>query len=109
MYYIDKKYYQRYYHYMTYYSTVTSKGQMTLPADVRAKLNIKPGQRVAINVNNRGEAVIEPQVDLEALRRRTRAELAAQGITPQELHKRLDAYQNGDGFTAAVMEKYGQR
>ena len=94
---------------MTYYSTMTSKGQITLPADVRQKLNIKPGQRVAINVNKRGEAVIEPQVDLEDLRRRTREELAAQGTSLDELRKRLEHYQNGDGIAAAVREEYGKR
>ena len=35
-------------------STVTSKGQITIPADVRAKLGLRPGSRLAFIPNKKG-------------------------------------------------------
>jgi antitoxin PrlF len=35
--------------------TVTSKGQMTLPAGVRGALGIEAGDRLALTVNDKGE------------------------------------------------------
>lgn len=93
---------------MTYYSTVTSKGQMTLPADIRAKLHVKPGQRVAIRMNERGEAVIEPAMTVQELRQKAYDSLARRGITADQVREMAEGYQSGDGMTAAVSEKYGQ-
>ena len=109
MYYIDKKYYIWYIHYMTYYSTVTSKGQMTLPADIREKLHIKPGQRVAIRLNNQGEAVIEPAMGVQELRQKAYESLAKRGIGADQVREMALNYKNGYGFEAAVKEKYGKR
>jgi antitoxin PrlF len=39
-------------------SKVTSKGQATIPADVRARLGIKPGDSVEFTVNDAGEMVV---------------------------------------------------
>lgn len=94
---------------MTYYSTITSKGQMTLPADIRSKLHIEPGQRVAIHMNEQGEAVIKPIVSLEELRKKTYASLRARGITDDMVREMALGYKNGDGMAAAVDEEYGQR
>lgn len=94
---------------MTYYSTVTSKGQMTLPADIRAKLHIKPGQKVAIHLNERGEAVIEPTLSLHELRQETYASLRSRGVTDGQVREMALGYKNGEGLAAAVEEKYGQR
>jgi AbrB family looped-hinge helix DNA binding protein len=44
-----------------YVATVTSKGQMTLPADVRRRLGIDPGDRVAIVLDDeRRQAMLRP-------------------------------------------------
>lgn len=94
---------------MMYYSTITSKGQMTLPADIREKLHIKPGQRVAIRLNDRGEAVIEPTLSLQELRSKTYASLKERGITEAQVREMALGYEAGDGLAAAVEEKYGQR
>lgn len=94
---------------MTYYSTVTSKRQLTLPADIRAKLHIKPGQKVAIHLNEQGEAVIAPTQSLEELRKKTYESLHAQGITEHQVREMARNYKNGDGLTAALEEEYGQR
>lgn len=94
---------------MTYYSTITSKGQLTLPADIRAKLHIKPGQRVAIHLNERGEAVIGPTLSLQELRARTYASLQQRGITEEQVREMAENYKNGDGFAAEVEARYGKR
>lgn len=50
-----------------YTSTVTQKGQATIPAPIRAKLGIKPGQRIIFD--DMGDKVsIVPEIDISALR-----------------------------------------
>jgi antitoxin PrlF len=50
-------------------TTVTSKGQVTIPKAVRDALNIKPGTKVVIESSGKGEAIlrkvrpIEPRPD----------------------------------------------
>lgn len=50
-----------------YTSTVTQKGQATIPAPIRKKLGIKPGQKILFEVTN-GEVSISPEVDVSSLR-----------------------------------------
>lgn len=42
-------------------ATITSKGQMTLPKDVRDKLGLKKGDRVDVRARDDGTAVIVPR------------------------------------------------
>ncbi|WP_420236548.1 AbrB/MazE/SpoVT family DNA-binding domain-containing protein [Telmatobacter bradus] len=42
------------------YSTVSSKGQLVIPAAIREKLGIHPGTRVAMKVEG-GQIVLNPQ------------------------------------------------
>lgn len=94
---------------MTYYSTITSKGQLTLPADIRAKLHIKPGQKVAIHLNEKGEAVIEPTVTIEELRKKAWQSLHDRGLTDDQVREIGRRYKSGDGQIAAIEEEYGLR
>jgi antitoxin PrlF len=51
-------------------SRITSKGQATIPAVVRRKLSLRPGDRVIFEESERGEIVVhkaEP-LDIEFLR-----------------------------------------
>lgn len=48
-------------------TTLTSKGQITLPKEVREQLGLKPGDRVEIYVDQDGRAVIERTLSLEEL------------------------------------------
>ena len=52
---------------MSYLATVTSKGQMTLPAKLRSELGINPGDRVELTLTGDG-----------AVRLRTRARSCAE-------------------------------
>ncbi len=40
-------------------STVTSKGQVTLPKPLRDRLGLKPGSKVDFQINNAGEVVVK--------------------------------------------------
>lgn len=50
-------------------TTLTSKGQITLPKEVREQLGLKSGDRVEIYVDHDGRAVIERTLTLEELAR----------------------------------------
>lgn len=66
---------------MTYSSTVTSKGTITLPADVRKALNITPGQQVDIEFIEAGNKLtIKIPLTIEEVRSRNQAHLRKMGI-----------------------------
>jgi antitoxin PrlF len=51
----------------TYYATLTSKGQVTVPVEVRRRLGLKPNEKIAFTVED-GRAHIEPlEFDLESV------------------------------------------
>jgi AbrB family looped-hinge helix DNA binding protein len=50
-------------------ATLTSKGQITIPKEVRDHLGIEPGDRVSFNIGSGGDVTVEPEtVDLRSLR-----------------------------------------
>jgi len=51
------------------YATVTSKGQLTLPVELRRELGIEPGQTVGFRRTG-SQVVLEPAADVDALRSR---------------------------------------
>lgn len=60
------------------YTTITSKGQITLPVEARRALGLRPGQKVAVRVDG-DHLVIDPPADLASLRSRLREEAEAAG------------------------------
>jgi antitoxin PrlF len=48
-------------------ATITSKGQITIPKEVRDRLGLKPGDHVEIYLEPDGRAVIERTIKLEEL------------------------------------------
>ena len=48
-------------------ATLTSKGQMTIPKEIRDKLELKPGDRVELNVLPDGRVLMTPTVPLASL------------------------------------------
>jgi AbrB family looped-hinge helix DNA binding protein len=93
---------------MTYFTTMTSKGQITLPVAIRRKLDFKPGQRIEVNLNNKKQATIEAPTSLLDVGLRARADIKSQGWTDKKLAAFLESYKNGDGFEASLKEKNGQ-
>lgn len=71
---------------MTSYATITSKGQLTLPVEVRRALGLQAGQRVAITVED-DRLILEPPASLDALRARLREEATAAGTWGAGRHR----------------------
>lgn len=44
-------------------TTMTSKGQVTIPKRVRDRLGLKPGSKVEFDVNEAGEVIVRPAND----------------------------------------------
>lgn len=53
---------------MQFASTVTQKGQATIPVAIRRKLGIKLNTKIVFEINNKNEAVIKPVVDFFSLK-----------------------------------------
>lgn len=65
--------------YMTHlYATITSKGQITLPAAARRALGLHEGQRVGIRIEG-DSLVIDRPGDIESVREEIRQEATTRG------------------------------
>jgi AbrB family looped-hinge helix DNA binding protein len=82
------------------YITLTEKGQITVPVDIRRTLNLLPGKKLNIAVRG-DEIVIQKPVVLEDVRRLLQAEMEKQGTV------RLQA-ESGAGWAADVEERFGE-
>lgn len=80
------------------YTTITSKGQITLPASARRALGLRPGQKVAVQVEG-DRLVIEGSDDIDTVRRLLRAEAEEQGTWGTVPH-------SGDGWAAHVRDRH---
>lgn len=60
------------------YATITSKGQITLPAAARRALGLHQGQRVGIRIEGDSLVIDRPR-DLQALRAQIREEAEERG------------------------------
>jgi AbrB family looped-hinge helix DNA binding protein len=51
----------------TYYATLTTKGQVTVPVEIRRSLGLKPNEKIAFTIED-GRVQIEPlEFDLESV------------------------------------------
>lgn len=62
----------------TLYATITSKGQITLPVAVRRTLDLKPGQKLSVRVEN-NSVVLDAPSALESVRTRLQEEAKKSG------------------------------
>ncbi|WP_420597333.1 AbrB/MazE/SpoVT family DNA-binding domain-containing protein [Deinococcus sp.] len=46
-------------------TTLTSKGQITLPAEIRRQLRLKQGSKIDVVVNDAGQIVMTPAAEAE--------------------------------------------
>lgn len=81
---------------MATYTTITSKGQITLPVEVRRALNLRPGQKVSVRIEG-NRAVIDSPQDITTLRAHLRAEAEAAGTWGT-------VPQSGEGWAARADE-----
>jgi len=72
---------------------LTSKGQITVPKEVRKVLGLETGDRLAFRIRGDGTVVVEPEtVDLMSLRGSVRT--AVKGVTVEAMD---DAIRKGHG------------
>lgn len=94
---------------MTHTATISSKGQITLPAEFRRQLKLKEGDKITI-VKRANSIEIRPSTynqELEELRKRAEAHMKKNGIWGmpwEEVHKRAD-----EARTEYYRKKYGPR
>lgn len=67
---------------MTHFTTTTSKGQVTLSADFRKQLGIKPGIKLATVINERGNIEIIRPVSLGEVRRQNQEFMRKNKVGP---------------------------
>lgn len=83
-----------------YTTTLTSQGTVTLPAALRSKYNLAPGDTLVVSDN--GNIIISKPLTFAQIRARNKAHLGPSANSPV-------SYKSGDGFTAHVQEKYGKK
>lgn len=91
---------------MTYQTTMTSKGQVTIPADIRRKLGLKPGQSIQFEFRG-DEAVVKAQTwqaDLDKLQKKLATHMKKHGITPLSNTELDDAINKAAEM--AALERY---
>jgi antitoxin PrlF len=69
-------------------STVTSKGQTTIPQKVRKALNVKPRQRIAWEIKPDGTALVRPEASALALFGSLKSKKAFPGIKAEQQNTR---------------------
>jgi bifunctional DNA-binding transcriptional regulator/antitoxin component of YhaV-PrlF toxin-antitoxin module len=84
---------------MTKYTTMTEKGEITLPMEMRRALSLEPGKK--LNIVLQGEQIfITKPVDIAEVRKELQEQMARKGTEKQTV-------EGGDGWTANVRERYG--
>lgn len=91
---------------MTYYSTITSKGQVTLPVALRRALKIEPGQQVNFSLSDNQEIIITAAPTLAEIQKKMAQHFKEIGLTQAKLQKLAKSYRNGDGLAEHLKEKY---
>jgi len=71
-------------------STVTSKGQATIPKEIREHLGLRPGSRVKFFIHPNGSVVLLPELPVTALRGMLHRPVQ-QPVTIEEMHEAVVA------------------
>jgi AbrB family looped-hinge helix DNA binding protein len=74
-------------------STMTSKGQVTIPKEIRDRLQLRVGQRLEFQVDSRKQLVVTPKIrDIRALRGTVRNP-RRKAVTVRQMNKAIaDGY-----------------
>ena len=68
---------------MRYSSTITSKGTITIPAEIRAVLGLHPGEQVGIDLDSKtGKITVKKSPTLTEVRAMNKRRMAELGIKP---------------------------
>jgi len=79
-----------------YEATLTSKGQITIPAELRAKLNLKEGDRVEFYMDRSGRVLMRP---------RNLRPTAIFGNVPKRVRPAAAKMTDDEAIVAAIAEK----
>lgn len=77
-------------------TTITAKGQMTIPKDIRDRMGLKPGDKVKLFVDSRGDARIvrvRPLSEISGMLRRP----GQKAVTIEDMN---------EAVAAAAVERY---
>ena len=81
-------------------ATVTSKGQITIPKDVRERLGLEAGDRVVFVVHSDGEVVLKPvQTDIRALH----------GMLHRKAQRPRSVEEMDEGIARSLADKHARR
>jgi len=80
-------------------STLTTKGQATIPKAIRDHLGLKPGDRVKFFVHPDGSVVLLPKLPVTALR----------GIVKSRRRRPVTIEEMNDAIAASAAEAKGRR
>ncbi len=92
---------------MSYHSNMTSKGQVTVPKDIRTALGLEPGKPVTFEMDGDGNARIL-RVDADADKARKDADFRERMRKASEIFKAGDAFpgMSTDEFMAMIREPF---
>jgi AbrB family looped-hinge helix DNA binding protein len=82
------------------YVTMTIKGQITVPVEIRRSLGLKPGKKLNISLNG-DDIVIQKPAAIEEVRHLLKAEMQEQGTDTVKT-------KNGSGWAAHVEDRFVQ-
>lgn len=69
-------------------ATITSKGQLTVPKEIRTALGVGPGDRLAFRIHEDGVVTVEPEkLDLRTLRGTIRPKV--RGVTLEAMDEAI--------------------
>ena len=71
-------------------TNMTSKGQVTIPRDVRRAVGLVPGRPVLVEMNDRGEAVVRPAPVTEKTREEQVADMMTRIAEAQAMFRAQD-------------------
>ncbi len=80
-------------------STITSKGQTTIPIEIRELLDLKPGDKLAFDVEGRKVTLRAKNLPVTALK----------GIVKSPFKRPLTRKQEREGIDRYLDEKYGPK
>jgi antitoxin PrlF len=80
-------------------SSITTKGQITIPKEARTQMNLSPGDRVKFFFDGRGNLVILPKLPITALK----------GMIPLRKRKAISLEQMDRDMIEAATERHSKK
>ena len=70
--------------------TLTSKGQITIPKQIRERLRLDTGQRVEFHVDSKGNVILTPRnKDIRSLKGIVRSRMKGRAVSVKEMNEAI--------------------